>query len=91
MQHPFDNPEIAAASQLRGCTGPVFQALVPAANVECKSKDAPCRPAPGRFCLSVFAPAYDGRLRNPRQPWVAIPTPSGTRPKQFVDAGGFHV
>ena len=55
MQHPFDNPEIAAASQLRGRTGPVFQALVPAANVECKSKDAPCRPAPGRFCWRVFA------------------------------------
>ena len=55
MQHPFDNPETAAASQLRGRTGPVFRAPVPAANVEFKSKDAPRRTVPGRFCLPVFA------------------------------------
>ena len=91
MQHPFDNPEIAAASQLRGRTGPVFRVPVSAANVEFKFEDAPCRPAPGRFFCPYSQPACDGWLRNPRQPWVAIPTPSGTRPKQFVDAGGFHV
>lgn len=76
MQHPFDNPEIAAASQLRGRVGQAEKPPVLAAPHHRIPLHAPSRAAPGRFRMSS--------ARSQRAKWQQVAT--GASPAAHVPA-----